>query len=192
MTHPQHATLLVELLTEELPPKALARLGDAFTEGIAQRLAARDLIEGELSFERYATPAAIADAEFAILAAEIRRLRATGAEVVVVGATPTAIRGEPELLYSRAFWTHDLPTLTQTRASYETRVAMTRTRLVWLSQTTGARLLDPLDGFCPGGVCPITADGRAIYKDQGHFRASLMPTPRFAYLDAALLPSRLK
>src|ERR1700743_1760908 len=56
MTHPQHATLLVELLTEELPPKALARLGDAFAEGIAQRLAARDLIEGELSFERYATP----------------------------------------------------------------------------------------------------------------------------------------
>ncbi|HEY1997608.1 glycine--tRNA ligase subunit beta [Paraburkholderia sp.] len=60
MTHPQHATLLVELLTEELPPKALARLGDAFAEGIAQRLAARDLIEGELSFERFATPRRLA------------------------------------------------------------------------------------------------------------------------------------
>ncbi len=60
MTHPHQATLLVELLTEELPPKALARLGDAFAEGIAQRLAARDLIEGELSFERYATPRRLA------------------------------------------------------------------------------------------------------------------------------------
>ncbi|WP_144111549.1 glycine--tRNA ligase subunit beta [Paraburkholderia sp. BCC1886] len=60
MTQPQHATLLVELLTEELPPKALARLGDAFAEGIAERLAARDLIEGELSFERYATPRRLA------------------------------------------------------------------------------------------------------------------------------------
>ncbi|QYD71118.1 glycine--tRNA ligase subunit beta [Paraburkholderia edwinii] len=60
MMHSQHATLLVELLTEELPPKALARLGDAFAEGIAQRLAARDLIEGELSFERYATPRRLA------------------------------------------------------------------------------------------------------------------------------------
>jgi glycyl-tRNA synthetase beta chain len=58
--HSQHATLLVELLTEELPPKALARLCDAFAEGIAQRLAARDLIEGELSFERYATPRRLA------------------------------------------------------------------------------------------------------------------------------------
>ncbi|HEX7936469.1 MAG TPA: glycine--tRNA ligase subunit beta [Paraburkholderia sp.] len=60
MTQPHQATLLVELLTEELPPKALARLGDAFAEGIAERLAARDLIEGELSFERYATPRRLA------------------------------------------------------------------------------------------------------------------------------------
>ncbi|SEJ23162.1 glycine--tRNA ligase subunit beta [Paraburkholderia diazotrophica] len=60
MTQSHQATLLVELLTEELPPKALARLGDAFAEGIAQRLAARDLIEGELSFERYATPRRLA------------------------------------------------------------------------------------------------------------------------------------
>ncbi|WP_028225784.1 glycine--tRNA ligase subunit beta [Paraburkholderia ferrariae] len=60
MTQAHHATLLVELLTEELPPKALARLGDAFAEGIAERLAARDLIEGDLSFERYATPRRLA------------------------------------------------------------------------------------------------------------------------------------
>jgi glycyl-tRNA synthetase beta chain len=60
MTQPHQATLLVELLTEELPPKALARLGDAFAEGIAQRLAARDLIDGEMSFERYATPRRLA------------------------------------------------------------------------------------------------------------------------------------
>ncbi|MCC8391967.1 glycine--tRNA ligase subunit beta [Paraburkholderia sp. MMS20-SJTR3] len=60
MTQSQHATLLVELLTEELPPKALARLGDAFAEGIVQRLAARDLIDGEPSFERYATPRRLA------------------------------------------------------------------------------------------------------------------------------------
>ncbi|MEZ2311149.1 MAG: glycine--tRNA ligase subunit beta [Paraburkholderia graminis] len=60
MTQSHQATLLVELLTEELPPKALARLGDAFAEGIAERLAGRDLIEGQLSFERYATPRRLA------------------------------------------------------------------------------------------------------------------------------------
>ena len=68
MTHIQHpnmnqneqATLLVELLTEELPPKALARLGEAFATGLVERLAARDLIAGEPSFERFATPRRVA------------------------------------------------------------------------------------------------------------------------------------
>ncbi|KGE09958.1 glycyl-tRNA synthetase subunit beta [Burkholderia gladioli] len=60
MTHTHTAPLLVELLTEELPPKALARLGDAFAEGLAQRLAARDLIDGAAVFERFATPRRLA------------------------------------------------------------------------------------------------------------------------------------
>lgn len=37
------AALLVELLTEELPPKALLALGTAFAEGVQQGLAAREL-----------------------------------------------------------------------------------------------------------------------------------------------------
>lgn len=60
MNQAHQATLLVELLTEELPPKALARLSDAFAEGIVERLAARDLIAGEASFERFATPRRLA------------------------------------------------------------------------------------------------------------------------------------
>jgi glycyl-tRNA synthetase beta chain len=60
MTESNLASLLVELRTEELPPKALARLGTSFAEGIVQRLAARDLIEGEASFEKYATPRRLA------------------------------------------------------------------------------------------------------------------------------------
>ncbi|GLU33015.1 glycine--tRNA ligase subunit beta [Trinickia caryophylli] len=60
MNHAQNATLLVELLTEELPPKALKRLGDAFATGLVERLAARALIEGEPSFDAYATPRRLA------------------------------------------------------------------------------------------------------------------------------------
>lgn len=60
MMQPNQASLLVELLTEELPPKALARLGTSFAEGIVERLAARDLIEGAPSFEKYATPRRLA------------------------------------------------------------------------------------------------------------------------------------
>jgi len=60
MNQAQQATLLVELLTEELPPKALARLSDAFAQNLVERLAARDLIDGEPSFERFATPRRLA------------------------------------------------------------------------------------------------------------------------------------
>ncbi|VVE33250.1 glycine--tRNA ligase subunit beta [Pandoraea pneumonica] len=53
-------TLLVELLTEELPPKALARLGDAFAEGIANGLRARGLTTDASVVKPYATPRRLA------------------------------------------------------------------------------------------------------------------------------------
>ena len=38
------ATLLVELLTEELPPKVLKKLGAAFGKGIVAQLTADNLV----------------------------------------------------------------------------------------------------------------------------------------------------
>src|SRR3569623_2636457 len=61
-------TLLVELLTEELPPKALAKLGDAFAAGIVNGLKARDLLEADSSAVAFATPRR--------LAVQITRVRA--------------------------------------------------------------------------------------------------------------------
>ncbi|MEX3956637.1 glycine--tRNA ligase subunit beta [Trinickia sp. EG282A] len=72
MNQDSTASLLVELLTEELPPKALARLSDAFAQGLVERLAARDLIDGEPSFERFATPRR--------LAVLVKRVRAVAPE----------------------------------------------------------------------------------------------------------------
>ncbi|AKM30059.1 glycine--tRNA ligase subunit beta [Pandoraea faecigallinarum] len=53
-------TLLVELLTEELPPKALARLGDAFADGIANGLRTRGLVTEAGVITPYATPRRLA------------------------------------------------------------------------------------------------------------------------------------
>jgi glycyl-tRNA synthetase beta chain len=53
-------TLLVELLTEELPPKALARLGDAFAAGIVNGLKSRDFLEAGSVATAYATPRRLA------------------------------------------------------------------------------------------------------------------------------------
>ncbi|QOL51403.1 glycine--tRNA ligase subunit beta [Massilia litorea] len=62
-------TLLVELQTEELPPKALVKLGAAFAAGIANGLKARDFLDADSVVTPYATPRR--------LAVSITRVRAT-------------------------------------------------------------------------------------------------------------------
>src|SRR5713101_9976261 len=53
-------SLLVELLAEELPPKALRRIGEAFASGIASGLAARGLVANGAAPTVYATPRRLA------------------------------------------------------------------------------------------------------------------------------------
>jgi len=53
-------TLLVELLTEELPPKALTRLADAFAASIFNVLKARDFLAEDAKLTTYATPRRLA------------------------------------------------------------------------------------------------------------------------------------
>jgi len=65
------ATLLVELLTEELPPKALPRLGDTFANTIHQELVSRGLASQDAGVRAFASP---------------RRLAVTVAQVNTEGA----------------------------------------------------------------------------------------------------------
>jgi glycyl-tRNA synthetase beta chain len=53
-------TLIVELLTEELPPKALPRLSAAFADGIVNGLRTRGFLDAGSTVERYATPRRLA------------------------------------------------------------------------------------------------------------------------------------
>ncbi|WP_394778241.1 glycine--tRNA ligase subunit beta [Undibacterium sp.] len=62
-------TLLVELFTEELPPKALAKLGEAFAAGIVNGLKSRDFLEADSVATSYASPRR--------LAVSITKVRAT-------------------------------------------------------------------------------------------------------------------
>ena len=54
------APLLVELLVEELPPKALQALGSAFADGIAASLRAQGLAGDDAKVTTYATPRRLA------------------------------------------------------------------------------------------------------------------------------------
>jgi glycyl-tRNA synthetase beta chain len=53
-------TLLVEILTEELPPKALARLAAAFADALVADLARDDFLEADSQVRRFATPRRLA------------------------------------------------------------------------------------------------------------------------------------
>ncbi len=50
------APLLIELFTEELPPKALHKLGEVFAQGVQDGLLKAGLIEGETELRIFATP----------------------------------------------------------------------------------------------------------------------------------------
>jgi len=131
---------------------------------------------------------AIADAAYQRLADEVRRLQARGAQVVLIGATPRYAHCDPHWLYARTFRTGQVDVAPQSRAAFEARNADNRRRLAWLARTTGAPLVDPLDSLCVGDACPATENGRPLYKDYGHFRASMMTRPLFAFLDRWLDP----
>ena len=56
----QSANLLIEVFTEELPPKSLRRLGDAFSEGIFNHLKAANLTTDQSVVTGFATPRRLA------------------------------------------------------------------------------------------------------------------------------------
>ncbi|MBL8519960.1 MAG: glycine--tRNA ligase subunit beta [Betaproteobacteria bacterium] len=70
------ASLLVELFTEELPPKSLKKLGDAFADSLVKGLAQRGMIDGGETVTRFATPRR--------LAVHITRVKAVAADQKVV------------------------------------------------------------------------------------------------------------
>ena len=53
-------TLLIELLTEELPPKALNNLGNHFAAAVAEGLEKAQLIQGDVQYTAYASPRRLA------------------------------------------------------------------------------------------------------------------------------------
>lgn len=56
----QRNALLVELVTEELPPKALAKLGEMFARGVVERLRTADLVTEDAAWRWFASPRRLA------------------------------------------------------------------------------------------------------------------------------------
>jgi len=69
-------TLVVEILTEELPPKALKRLGEAFADTLAEGLKRRGFLSGSSVITGYATPRRLAVAITDVAASQTPPARA--------------------------------------------------------------------------------------------------------------------
>lgn len=66
--------LLVEILTEELPPKALARLMEAFSHGLFEGLKDKNFLPPEAEFTPFATPRRLAVLISSVLAKQADRV----------------------------------------------------------------------------------------------------------------------
>jgi len=119
------ATLTVELLTEELPPKALKRLGEAFAAAVADGLAARGFVAAGSAYTSFATPRRLAvmlpqvlarspdkpqrqkllpasvgfDAAGAPTAALLKKLASLGLDAAAVATLERAQDGKAETLF---------------------------------------------------------------------------------------------
>ncbi len=78
-------TLLIELLTEELPPKALNNLGNHFAAAIAEGLEKAQLTDGETDYTAYASPRR--------LAVQVKNVKPVQADQQVVKKGPSVAGG---------------------------------------------------------------------------------------------------
>jgi glycyl-tRNA synthetase beta chain len=81
-------TLLVELLTEELPPKSLESLGSRFAEGIGKRLQELGFVEAGAGVAAYSSPRRLAVAIEAVLAEQPDREVERKGPAVAAGIGP--------------------------------------------------------------------------------------------------------
>ncbi|QEY23512.1 glycine--tRNA ligase subunit beta [Neisseria animalis] len=78
-------TLLIELLTEELPPKALNTLGNAFASSVAEGLEKAQLIDGSTEYTAYASPRR--------LAVQVKNVKPVQADQQIVKKGPAVANG---------------------------------------------------------------------------------------------------
>ena len=78
-------TLLIELRTEELPPKALNLLGNSLAASIVEALEKEQLIDGAADFTAYASPRR--------LAVQVKNVKAVQADRRVVKKGPAVVAG---------------------------------------------------------------------------------------------------
>lgn len=142
-----NATLLVELLTEELPPKALPRLGETFAGKIAEGLKARGLVAADAAHRSFASPRRLAVTVAAVLAE-------AAAKEVTEKLMPVAValdaEGKPTPALLKKMEAKGIPA--DALAGFERRMDGKAEALFHTALVPGARLADVLAGIVQEAV----------------------------------------
>lgn len=142
-----NATLLVELLTEELPPKALPRLGETFAGKIAEGLKARGLVAADAPHRSFASPRRLAVTMAGVLAE-------AAAKEVTEKLMPVAValdaEGKPTPALLKKMEAKGIPA--DALAGFERRMDGKAEALFHTALVPGARLADVLAGIVQEAV----------------------------------------
>ena len=127
------------------------------------------------------------DAAFASLRVRLLEFKNSGAEIVIVGATPRSEWDIPVEFEKRKFLridTQNIETIDQD--AFEKFAAPIKSRVIALAASIGAKFIDPLDFLCEDHRCPtVDESGVPYYRDKGHFRSGVVTRARFQFLDEA-------
>ncbi|HMV61913.1 MAG TPA: glycine--tRNA ligase subunit beta [Zoogloea sp.] len=136
------ATLLVELLTEELPPKALPRLGQTFAKGVVEGLRARGLAAAEGAFRWFATPRRLAVSVSGVVAEAAAR---DVTEKIMPVSVALDAAGQPTPALVKKLEAKGIPL--SAVATFERRLDGKAEALFHTATVPGARLADVLAGI---------------------------------------------
>lgn len=141
------ATLLVELLTEELPPKALPRLGETFATRIAEGLKAKGLAPVDAAFRSFASPRRLA-VTVAQVAAEAAAKEVTEKLMPVSVALDAEGKPTPALLKKM----EAKGIAAEAVARFERRLDGKAEALFHTAMVPGAKLADVLSGVVQDAI----------------------------------------
>jgi peptidoglycan/LPS O-acetylase OafA/YrhL len=131
-------------------------------------------------------------AAFARLATRIDELREKGIAVTLIMPLPDAAFDVPHESVKRAYFGNAPDALQPIeRAETAARSSEARALLEELAQSTGARLIDPLEAMCDAEHCAVSRDGvRPDYRDSNHLTRRAILDGRLDFIDAILSPSQ--
>lgn len=158
-----NATLLVELLTEELPPKALARLGEVFSAQIHAGLSDRNLVAAGDDYRWYATPRRLAIQVPGVLAVAPD---ATAFEKIMPVAVALDADGQPTPALKKKLEAKGIPV--SELAKFEKRMDGKSETFFYQASVKGVQLDDVLAGIVADALKKLPIPKLMRWGDTDH------------------------